>query len=167
MSRPTILVICGVLVILSGCVSVDTPDVRVGVLAPLPRRSGDSPQPTTRYADALKRVIRQQDKVTKELDKGDWEELQDEAGDWVEYVRTLSGYADTSHDPEQFRSYCDQLLTATQSLRRSARTRDRVRCQRAINACDPILDQFARTFPLTSPPPNTPARKEADTGRIP
>ena len=134
-----------------GCVMVKTPDVEVEVKSPIPP-IGNSAQPTdprTPYADALERVLRQQDTVTKELHRRDWGELVDEAGDWVEYVRVLAGYAGTSHDPNRFRQYCDELLTATQEVRRAAAAHDAARCQQAIAACDPALDKLSTTFPMT------------------
>ena len=161
MWRPTVLLIGGMVVACTGCVMVETPDVRVGVIGSPHPRSDEPPQPTASYGAALHRVIRQQDRVTRELNKRDWDELIDEAGDWVEYVRVLNGYASSSHDPERFRRHCDRLLRATQAVRSAAQDRDANRCRRAIDACDPILDQFTRAFPLAGPPPRDAADKPA------
>jgi hypothetical protein len=135
-----------------GCLHVKTESVDVEFKSPVPpiNTGGSSAtDPRTPYADALERVLQQQDKVTKELHRRDWGELVDEAGDWVEYVRVLAGYAGTSHDPARFRQYCDELLVATQEVRRAAAAHDAARCQQAIAACDPVLDRLSTTFPTT------------------
>ena len=136
----------------TGCVLVETPSVRVGVVgSPEPR--ADAPaSPTAPYARALQSVVRQQDEVAEQLRDRDWEDLMDEADDWVERVRELSGYAETSHNPARFRRQCDKLLAATEAVRRAARSRDPQACRRAIDACDPLLDQLVRDFPLTGSP---------------
>lgn len=157
---------------LNGCLSVRTPNVHVEVLHPSSLKDHDQPsRPRTTYADALDRVVEQQHTVLKELEKRDWDELVDESYDWVQYVRTLSGLADTSHDPAEFSRQCDDLLRATEAVVRAARSRDAVRCQQAIDACDPVIDRFCRTFPRTptgNPPPTPPpAEPSDDRPRVP
>jgi hypothetical protein len=94
-------------------------------------------------------VLRQQYKVIEALEQRDWEDVSDETGDWTEYVRVMSGYADTTHDRKLFREYCDQLLIQFKHIRSAAIVRDARRCSEAIRACDPILDNLSREFPVT------------------
>jgi hypothetical protein len=120
-----------------------------------------SPEPSeavTPYGAALQKVIRQQDKVLKELRRGKWSQVTDEAGDWTEYVRVLSGYAGSTHDPAKFRYYCDQLLVQVQAVRDAGVREDSMRCEAAIRACDPFLNGLSREFPIAAvaPPPRSP-----------
>ena len=170
--RWSYLSVLGVLATAVGCLSIRTPDVQVELLSPLPPRAERPPEPTeprTPYADTLERVVSQQNKVSHELDKGDWGDLIEEADDWVKQVRTLSGYAEGSYDPPGFRKQCDVLLRAIKDVRRAARQRDSARCQKALDACDPLLDRFCRTFPLTVPdaPPQPVAVDTTNTHRRP
>jgi hypothetical protein len=155
----------------TGCVLVETPSVRVGVVGSPESRHDESAPPEAPYAKALKAVVRQQDEVAEQLRDRDWGDLEDEAEEWVERVRELSGYAAMSHDPPRFRRDCDKLLAATEAVRRAARSRDPQACRRAIDACDPILDQFVRDFPATgSPKPQptpSPPPPEPDSTRVP
>ena len=150
------LFVCTALLAYAGCVTVNPSNVHVsGILGSSAPPATASPAATPResaYAHALKKVIHQQDKVAKELERRDWSELVDESGDWVEYTRSLIGYADTSHDPTRFRQHANKLLAATQAVRRAARQRDARACERALEACDPPLDQLCRDFPLTVSP---------------
>ena len=109
---------------LSGCVMVNPSNVSVTGFGSQSSSSKAPATPRTAYADALEKVIGQQEKVAHELGKRDWEELDEEANDWVEYTRTLLGYADTSHDPQLFRQYGDELLAATREVQRAAGQRD-------------------------------------------
>lgn len=156
--RKSLLLIAFVLYACSGCVMVNPGDVSVG--GPGPIQVG-RPKPTeamTPYGATLQKVIKQQDKVLKQLRKGHWSQTVDEAGDWTEYVRTLNGYAGTSHDPARFHAYCEQLLVHTQAARDAAVRSDAIRCEQAIRACDPILNSFSRDFPISAAaPPARPA----------
>lgn len=151
----------GAVAAVAGCVMVETPDVRVGVVGSPPAREPAPAEPTPPHAEMLGKVIRQQDEVAKELAATNWDEVVDEAGDWVEYARALSGYAGSSPDPPRFRALCDEMLHATQAVRRAATDRDARRCARAIDACDPILDELARRFPMTGPSPAATETKTA------
>jgi hypothetical protein len=150
------LPICAASLACAGCVTVNPSNVHVsGILGSSTPPATESPAATPRepaYAHTLRKVIHQQDKVAKELERRDWSELVDESGDWVEYTRSLIGYADTSHDPTRFRQHANKLLAATQAVRRAARQRDARACERALEACDPPLDQLCRDFPLTVSP---------------
>ena len=157
---------------LSGCVSVKTPDVDVLVNQfDFPSQSSGPEENVnyTPYAAALNRVTRQEGKVVKALNERDWEEVVDEAGDWLRDARELSGHANTSHDPTRFRGYCDALLREMQVLRQAALRRDAGSCERAIQACEPVLDRFIRTFPLTQGPPpadsSSPPPRGSDPGK--
>ncbi|HOB72961.1 MAG TPA: hypothetical protein PKG54_00410 [Phycisphaerae bacterium] len=147
----------------SGCVMVNPGNVRVGGPAPIEVGSPKPSEPMTAYGPTLQKVIAQQDKVLKALRKGKWSKVADEASEWTEYVRTLNGYAGTSHDPEQFHSYCEQLLVHTQAARDAAVREDAVRCEQAIRACDPILNRFSRDFPISAvaPPVTKPPKPTA------
>jgi hypothetical protein len=176
MFRPAVLalILTGVLIASTGCVLVDTPDVRVGVLSsPFPR-AVEPADPTPTYAQALHRVIRQQEEVASQLAQHDWAELEDEASDWITDIRMLNGYAGAAHDPDQFRAYCDKLLLEAQTLRSAARRHDEAGCRQAIDACDPLLDEMSRTFPLAAadaPAPTIrsvpPPQSNDDTTRVP
>jgi hypothetical protein len=139
-----------VLLASSGCLIVNPSEVSLTASpAPLIVTTPEPSEPQTAYGPALTRVIRQQDKVVAALNECDWEDVIDEAGDWTEYVRVLSGYADTTHDRALFRECCDQLLSQIKQIRDSAIRRDFVRCQAAIRSSDPILDKLGREFPVT------------------
>lgn len=147
----------------AGCVSVDTPDtkVHVGVTQlnlPGGESSGTDAAP---YAALLKKVTAQQAKVAKELAKRDWEELTDEAGDWIVYSRELAGYAPTTHDPSLLRACCQELSRHAEALRQASLRRNAAAAEEAIAACDAPLNRLVQSFPLTragqtavaSPPP--------------
>jgi len=157
-----LLMIISVFVVAGGCVIVNPADVQISASpAPFTIKHDDSKHYTP-YGRALERVIRQQDKVIKELNKGKWEHVVDETGDWTEQVRALNGHAGHSSDPPKFRRYCEQLLGHTQAARNAAMRADAAGCDRAIRACDPILNQFSRDYPVVyerspaTPPPNAP-----------
>ena len=163
MSKLVFLAIVITAIPLAGCVVVNPSNVSVGGFgSPSPRKIHE-PEMETAYADALRKVARQQNRVASELQHRDWEELADESGDWVKYVRELSGYAGRSHDPALFRQYSDALLAATEDARIATARRDPQACQSAIRRCDPILDRFFRDFPLSIEPARhtvrTPARR--------
>ena len=151
--------VCAALLSCGGCVTVNPSNVHVsGILGSSSPPAPASPAAGVRepaYAHALKKVIHQQEKVAKELERRDWSELADESNDWIEYVRSLIGYADTSQNPAKFRQRANALLSATQALRRTAGQRDARACERALEACDPPLNQLCRDFPLVV----TPARQ--------
>lgn len=169
-----------VLALEAGCVTVNPSDVNVGVVhspAPPGGPRGDLTTGELPYAHPFRKVLRQQEEVRQELAGRDWEELTEEAGDWVRYTRELTTHADASHDPAVFRRLCGQLLTAAESLRRAAAYHDARGCAEAIDAADPVLDEFSRTFPLSRPaamPPPAPVPasppapdRETSPARIP
>jgi hypothetical protein len=154
MSR-LILVLMLVVGPLTGCALYKSDDVEVGVIEPIggerSKADADAELPPLRYtpyAYALQRVIAQQEEVDRELQQRDWEDVIDEAGDWVEQVRTLRGFADTSENPARFRELSDQLLRAVILVRKVARVKAAGQCQRALDACDPLLNQFSREFAM-------------------
>jgi hypothetical protein len=159
----------GVMAALAGCVTVNPSNVSVSGINV--GRSNPGP-PETPYASALRDVIEQQGAVRAEIDAGDWDDAADEISDWIQYTRTLQGYADTSHDPVRFRAYGQELLTAIDRVQQAAARRDARAAQTALRACDPILDKFARDFPLTAPngqrstPPPQP-QKQQTPARVP
>jgi hypothetical protein len=129
----------------AGCVIVNPHEVSVSA-SPVPVYVG-SPKPYDRqddYHSRIKHVLRQQAKVAKELEKRKWKEVVDEAGDWAEYTRTLNGYSELSRDPKRFRQCCGQLLTEIEQLRSAALQHNSAACERALRACDPLLDQLSR-----------------------
>ena len=105
-----------------------------------------------RYGPELEAVIKQQDKVFREIRKQHWSRVVDEAVTWTEQTRVLSGYAGASHDPARFQMYCEQLLAQVQAVRDSAVREDSVHCEQAFRACDPILNRFSRDFPIARSP---------------
>ena len=139
------------LIATTGCLKVSTPnvDVEVGKLPHFGSGSSESSQPRTEYADTLEDVIKQQSKLLEEMNGGSWSDLYEEAAEWVQDIRTLSGHADASHDPKEFRQQCDRLMEASVEVRQAARARDAARAQKALDDCDPLLNKFCRTFPLT------------------
>ena len=168
MARITFVISVVVLWLGTGCAIVKTPTVQVGVIEPIgshdepSSKSGQSAMEQAPYAEALLRVIHQQDEVREELEDRDWEDLVDEVGDWARYVRELSGYAPASHDPDRFRWYCDQLLESIDLVRRAARAQAFAQCQRSIDACDPLLNRFIKAFPITASAASIPAHKEPE-----
>jgi len=132
----------------AGCVIVNPAEVQVSA-SPTPLVvTGPGPsKPYTPYGPALERVLKQQSHLLKKVQKRDWKEVEDETADWTEYIRVLSGQADTSYDPRGLRGYCDQLLARMGAVREAAIRRDAIACERAIHACDPTLDRLARAFP--------------------
>lgn len=160
MRRTLILGISMILPVATGCVVVN-PSGDVHFTPSSWKFWEPSPPPTqarTAYAPHLQRVVHQQEKIVKVLNKRQWDSVVDEATDWTEYVRVLSGYADTTHDPARMRRYCDQLLAQIRSLRSGALTRNVTRCDQSLQACDPILNALTRDFPTTVP--LVPARPE-------
>jgi hypothetical protein len=148
----------------AGCVMVNPGEMHVG--SPVPgtvRTPKPTPEPMTAYGPKLQRVIEQQDKVLKELRKGHFSKAADLAGEWMEDVRVLNGYAGASHDPARFQAYCGQLLARTQTVRDAAVRNDSVRCEEAIRSCDPVLNDFTRDFPMSAiaPPAAAPRPPKA------
>jgi len=130
---------------LAGCVIVHPHDVHVDA-SPVPVFVG-SPEPSDpheRYHSQIHRVLRQQAKVAKEIEKQKWKDVVEETGDWTEYTRTLNEYAEQSHDPKRFRQCCGQLLTQLEQLRSAALRHNRSECEHILRACDPLLDQLSR-----------------------
>lgn len=116
----------------------------------------------TPYGEALHQVVRQQEKVSKQLAEQDWKDLVEETSDWASYIRRLSSYSEVTSDPVRFRKCCDGLLEQTKNLRNAALRGDAVRCDAAIRATDPLLNMLSRDFaspapPTASPPPRRPA----------
>jgi len=161
-----VLVACPVIA-LAGCVVVNPSNVSVSGFN---SARGDSP-PEAPYASSLQKVIRQQQKVAAAVAERDWNEVTDKTTDWMQYARTLLGYANTSHDPARFRAYCNDLLKAIEAIHGAAARQDARSCQQALRSCDPILDRFSADFPLVmpagqpaAPPPQrqtTPAARSA------
>ncbi|MBP7936032.1 MAG: hypothetical protein KA354_15420 [Phycisphaerae bacterium] len=140
----------------AGCVLVNPSNVHLGAVmaSPSPSEPG-STSPSVRetaYASALKRVMHQEEKVVKQLQKRDWEDLLEECSAWMEYTRKLVGYADTSQDPVRFRQYGQELLVAIEEIRTAAQAHDANASQAAIRRCDPILDRYSHDFPLSVVP---------------
>ena len=169
MSRFNLLASVSLLTLAVGCVSVKTPDVSVDVMDPVnaykrTESSSKEVEPAKRlrytpYANTLERVNRQQVRVNEKFNKRDWEDLEEEAGDWIADIRALNGYASTSHDPEKFRTLASQLLEAVQDLKSAAGARNADRCRGDLESADRILNQFSKAFPLTEPadaPPSEP-----------
>jgi|KBSSwiStaDraftv2_1062776.scaffolds.fasta_scaffold667101_1 hypothetical protein len=145
MFRPIVFITSCALLVSAGCVIVQPHDVHVAA-SPVPFFVG-SPEPSDpqdRYHTQIHRVQRQQAKVAKELEKQKWKNVVEEAGDWTEYTRTLNEYAELSRDPKHFRQCCGQLLTQIEQLRSAAFRHDAVACEKALRACDPLLDQLSR-----------------------
>jgi hypothetical protein len=153
-----------------GCVLVNPGDVHVGSPAPVEvGRPKPTPEPMRPYGPELERVIQQQDKVFKEIRKGHYSHVADEAGKWMEMVRRLNGYAGTSHDAGRFQMYCEQLLTHVQAVRDAAVREESIRCEQAWRACDPILNNFTRDFPISAmaPPARTGRPSSSPPPRVP
>jgi len=161
------LLLCAAILACVGCVTVNPSNVHVsGSIGSSHPPGTAAPAASVRepaYAPALRKVIHQQEKVAKELQKRDWPELLDESNDWIKYTRALIGYADTSHDPVKFRQRADALLAATEAIRRAAGQHDGNACQRALNACDMPLNQLCRDFPLAITPHRQGSRQSAWT----
>jgi hypothetical protein len=148
----------GLIPAMAGCVIINPGDVQVAT-SPSPAVVA-TPRPSaarTAYGPTLERVLRQQGKVIDELQQRDWKDVLDEASDWTEQIRVLSGYAHATHDPVRFQAYCDRLLAQTQAIREAALRRDPVRCHGAIHGCDAVLDQLSREFPTHVGPTASPA----------
>jgi hypothetical protein len=145
-------------IVLAGCVVVNPSNVSVSGFN---SARGDSP-PAAPYASSLQKVIREQQKVAAAVSESDWEKVADKTNDWMQYTRTLLGYANTSHDPVRFRAYCNDLLKAIEAIHAAAARQDARSCQQALRSCDPILDRFSADFPLVMPagqPPASPPAK--------
>lgn len=140
-------------VVAAGCVMVNPSNVHMGgvMASPSPSEPGSASSSLrdTAYASPLKRVIHQEEKVVKQLQERDWEDLLKESSTWMEDTRKLIGYAGTSQDPPRFRQYGNELLVAIEGVRTAAQAHDANGCQQAILRCDPILNQFSRDFPLS------------------
>jgi hypothetical protein len=177
MMRHPYLLVLGILGLATGCVSVKTPDVSVDVSDPVSawhKNSSSSSKteaaPRTRYtpyAKTLDRVIRQQTRVNGKYAKRDWKDLDEEADKWVADVRTLSGYANASHNPDRYRTYSAQLLEAVQEVKRASRDRDADKCGKALDQADKLLDQFTKYFPQTEPIESKAAEQPAGSGKVP
>jgi hypothetical protein len=139
---------------IGGCVSVDTPDtkVKVGLTSVRLPDSAREDSNATPYAKPLQRVSRQQAKVGRQLAKQDWEDVIEESSDLMADVRTLSGYAATSHDPGTFRACCQELLQHAQAVREAALVRNAASAERALAACNQPLNHMMQIFPLTRAP---------------
>ena len=140
--------VAGTTAALAGCVTVNPSNVSVSGIHVGRREPGP---PETAYASALRAVMKQQSAVRAEIYAEDWDDAADEMSDWVQKARTLQGYAETSHDPVRFRAYGQELLAAIDRVRQAVGRRDARSAREALRACDPILDKFARDFPLTVP----------------
>lgn len=143
--------VCGQILSLSallgaGCVMVETPDVRVGVVGSASPRAVAEPEPGAKRAELVQRVVAQQDKLTKELQAGDWAELHEEAGQWAERIRELRTHAGASSDPARCQKRCDELLTLIQTLRQAARHKDPAGCTQLLDACDGLVNDLANLF---------------------
>src|SRR4029079_5222196 len=145
--------IAALLSISCGCVVVNPKgDVKMSALPDsfaLWKHDGSTNKTT--YGPTLRRVQEQQDKVVKKLQRQDWTGLVKETNTWTDDVRTLSGYANTTPDPNRFRTYCDQLLAQTQAIRDAALHQDPIACNNAVRGCDPVLNQLSRDFPTEGP----------------
>jgi hypothetical protein len=139
---------------LAGCVSVDTPDtnVKVGITSVRLPDSHREDSNATPYAKPLQRVSNQQAKVGRQLAKQDWEDVIEESSDLMADVRTLSGYAATSHDPATFRACCQEMLQHAQAVREAALVRNAASAERALAACNHPLNRMMQTFPLAQAP---------------
>jgi len=135
-----------------GCVSVDTPNTKVDVGLTSVQLPGQGSSNRTPYAKPLERVSRQQAKLGRELAKQDWADVLEESSELMADVRTLSGYAGTSHDPATFRVWCGELLEHAQAVREAALVRDAAAAERALAAGDQVLSRMMQTFPLTGTP---------------
>lgn len=179
MSRSIMLPLVGILALAVGCVSVKTPDVSVDVMDPVNaykrhESSSKEPEPApaprlryTPYAATLERVNRQHIRVSEEFTKRDWEDLEDEAQDWMADVRALLGYAPVSHNPEQYRNLAGKLMDAVHDVRTAARAHDAEKCRKALDSADSILNQFTKTFPLTEPTDKPVEAKPSRTTKAP
>lgn len=152
---PSICLVLGLLSVgAAGCVMINPSDVNLGAVmaSPSPSDPGSASSSTreTPYASALKRVIHQEEKVVKQLQERDWEDLLEACSSWMADTRKLVGYADTSQDPQRFRQYGNELLVAIEGVRTAAQAHDAASCQAAIRRCDPLLDRFVRDFPLSA-----------------
>ncbi len=138
---------------LAGCVIVNPGELQVSA-SPSPRvvSSPGHGEARTAYGPALERVLRQEQKVIDELQQRDWNDVLEETSEWTEQVRSLSGYASTTHDPARFRAHCDRLLAQIQGIRDAALRQDPVACHGAIHSCDPVLDRLSREFPSRQVP---------------
>ena len=152
-----------------GCVLVNPGDVHLG--SPAPAEVG-RPKPTPElmrpYGPELDQVVKQQDKVFKEIRKGHWSHVADEAGKWMAQIRRLNGYSGASHDPHRFQAYCEQLLAQVQAVRDAAVREESIRCEQAFRSCDPILNNFTRDFPISAlAPPARPRASSSPPPRVP
>ncbi len=138
-----------------GCVLVDTPDVRVGVIgSPWPKDDPSADKTTAEppYARSLTRVLRGQDHVAEALNDGDWGDVLDEAADLDEDTRELARRGGDSSNPSLYARLCRDLQTAVDELRKAARRQDADACRRELANCERVTDRFRTAFPLTGPP---------------
>lgn len=136
---------------LAGCVSVQTPDTHVQVGAPFFETGGGGYENQTAYAAPLNRVYHQQERVSRELAEGDWNDAIRASARWVEYTRELSSYAGAAHDPALFQQCCQDLLPKVEAVRQAAMRQNMAECQEAVTACSPPLNKLVQTFPQTVP----------------
>lgn len=165
MLRRIVAGIVPVLLAVSGCVLVNPGEVRLGSPAPAVVVSPTPSGSMTPYGHALHRVIQKQDEVLTDVRKHKWSHVAEGASEWMGHVRTLSGYANTTHAPARFRQYCDQLLVQVQAVRDAALCKDRARCEAAFRACDPTLNGLSRDFPMVAA--SRPPVQQAPAGRAP
>ncbi len=149
MNRATFIPVAGAflgILILSGCVNVDTPDVRVDV-----SRSSSPPDggAWSTHGEALHDVDKQRYVIIEEVNKRDWEEAQDETGDWIEDIQELRSYAATSRDPGTFEAYCDEFYAIALNIRQAVDLRDAVSVRENVRAAEVVLNRFDRDFPRT------------------
>lgn len=135
----------------SGCVNVDTPDVRVDVSRTSPPPPSDGQSEWTSHGWALRRVIRQRYDVLEEMNEGEWDDVDDELMDWHQDISELRGYAGSSSDPATFRQYCDDLMRAVDRVAMAAELKDKQGVRANSDAAAVILDRFERDFPMTRP----------------
>ncbi len=146
--------IVATLVATTGCliISARVPDVHVRHLPPGdPPVECGTPVRHKPYAAALDRVLRQEARVSRELRKRDWEEVDDELADWQKYTRRLAGVADTSHDPAVLRAHCATLHAHVETMRSAQRHWDATVIEQELEEARPLLDRMSSEFPLTEP----------------
>ena len=147
------LTVTGILLLATtGCLIFNPSEVSL-TASPMPVvvTTPEPSEPQMPYGPPLTRVIRQQDKVLEALDECDWSDVIDEAGDWTEYVRVLSGYADTSHDRVLSPWACRWPISSgfAPELRNTARSTLAMARSRWATKCRPTaeLDEPATSSP--------------------
>jgi hypothetical protein len=140
----------------TGCVNVDTrvPDINIGS----PNANGGHSPATDRqtpYARDLEKVLKRQTEVQKNLNKRDWEEVEDHLGDWTNDVRKLNGKADTAKDPARMRECCAGLLREIDAMHKATAARDAAAVSKALERANPWLDRLSNENPLREPIPES------------